>query len=109
MESFINLIFSFFYYRKVLNRDKESEKISLPADWELRHSSSRNRPYYYNRKTGESRWEEPPESSATHSSNEVRVKHILVKHVGNRRPSSWKQVSEFEMDHRRLIVAYRIK
>lgn len=53
--------------------------------------------------------EEPPESNATHSSNEVRVKHILVKHVGSRRPSSWKQVSEFEMDRRRLIVAYRIK
>jgi peptidyl-prolyl cis-trans isomerase NIMA-interacting 1 len=71
----------------------------LPADWELRHSTSRNKPYFYNKRTGESRWE-PPESSMTPSSNEVRVKHILVKHVGSRRPSSWKQVGEFEIDHK---------
>lgn len=84
----------------------------LPPDWEVRHSNSKNLPYYFNRQTNESRWE-PPEDADTeklkdymakqHSSTtnarldgagqegKIRVAHLLVKHNGSRRPSSWKE------------------
>ncbi|EXJ90951.1 peptidyl-prolyl cis-trans isomerase ssp-1 [Capronia coronata CBS 617.96] len=83
----------------------------LPADWEVRHSNSKNLPYYFNSKTHESRWE-PPEGADTeklkiymaqhHSSantridgtgaeGKIRAAHLLVKHKDSRRPSSWKE------------------
>lgn len=84
----------------------------LPPDWEVRHSNSKNLPYYFNHKTHESRWE-PPEDADTeklkiymaqhHSEansrldngdrqpGKIRVAHLLVKHNGSRRPSSWKE------------------
>lgn len=62
-----------------------------PSGWEIRHSSSKNRDYYFNPQTGESQWEFP-EVAAKDS---VRVLHLLVKHSGSRRPSSWKQVPLF--------------
>ncbi|KAK5093519.1 peptidyl-prolyl cis-trans isomerase Pin1 [Exophiala xenobiotica] len=84
----------------------------LPADWEVRHSNSKNLPYYFNHKTHESRWE-PPEDADTeklktymaqhHSGantrldggisqdGKIRAAHLLVKHSGSRRPSSWKE------------------
>lgn len=53
--------------------------------WEVRYSKSRdNQPYYYNNLTGSSQWEVP-------SLETVRVHHILIKHAGSRRPSSWRQ------------------
>jgi len=83
----------------------------LPPDWEVRHSNSKNLPYYFNSKSHESRWE-PPEDADTeklkiymaqhHSASSTRVDgsagdgkiraaHLLVKHNGSRRPSSWKE------------------
>ena len=83
----------------------------LPECWEVRHSNSKNLPYYFNSKTHESRWE-PPEEADTdklkvymaqhHSSKatgmdekadegKVRAAHLLVKHRESRRPSSWKE------------------
>lgn len=83
----------------------------LPADWEVRHSNSKNLPYYFNHKTHESRWE-PPEGADTeklkvymaehHSSTtipvgavstdgKIRAAHLLIKHKESRRPSSWKE------------------
>lgn len=32
---------------------------SLPEGWVKRHSKSKDRPYFYNTKTGESVWEKP--------------------------------------------------
>jgi peptidyl-prolyl cis-trans isomerase NIMA-interacting 1 len=51
--------------------------------WEERWSNSRNRPYYYNRSTGESLWDKPDDRQ-----DKVHCLHILVKHAGSRRPSS---------------------
>lgn len=83
----------------------------LPPDWEVRHSNSKNLPYYFNSKTHESRWE-PPEGADTeklkiymaqhHSSantridgagaeGKIRAAHLLVKHKDSRRPSSWRE------------------
>ncbi|OAL24702.1 hypothetical protein AYO22_05491 [Fonsecaea multimorphosa] len=86
----------------------------LPPDWEVRHSNSKNLPYYFNQKTHESRWE-PPENADTdklkiymaqhHSSSanaridgaasegKIRAAHLLVKHKDSRRPSSWRETN----------------
>jgi len=49
-------------------------------------SQSRGVEYYFNTQTGESQWEPP-----SNQREEVRASHILVKHAGSRRPSSWKE------------------
>lgn len=67
----------------------------LPPNWEVRHSRSRDRPYYYNSVTRESLWEFPSAdgdaSKAEENAGKVRARHILVKWSGSRRPSSWKE------------------
>jgi len=84
----------------------------LPSDWEVRHSNSKNLPYYFNSKSRESRWD-PPEGTDTeilktymaqnHSSantrtdgaaapeGKIRAAHLLVKHKDSRRASSWRE------------------
>jgi NIMA-interacting peptidyl-prolyl cis-trans isomerase 1 len=86
----------------------------LPEGWQVRHSKSRNLPYYFNAKTSESRWEPPSGTNtellasymASHHSggnaaaasgssgnaDKIRVSHLLIKHKDSRRPSSWKTV-----------------
>ncbi|KAM0276803.1 hypothetical protein ACHAQH_006392 [Verticillium albo-atrum] len=84
----------------------------LPPNWEVRHSNSKNLPYYFNTTDKVSRWEPPPGTDteklkhymATHHSastsrpadgpvpdGKIRAAHLLVKHEGSRRPSSWRQ------------------
>ena len=101
----------------------------LPPSWEVRHSNSKNLPYYFNTANKESRWEPPTGTDAAllkaymathHSSSalppppaasssttnrsssskqatdsssgeKIRAAHLLVKHEGSRRPSSWKE------------------
>lgn len=61
----------------------------LPAGWVARESSSHpGRVYYYNAATQESVWDRPVAEPRT-----VRASHILVKHAGSRRPSSWRQAT----------------
>ncbi|KAI9593675.1 peptidyl-prolyl cis-trans isomerase pin1 [Syncephalis fuscata] len=67
----------------------------LPPNWEVRHSSSRNLPYYYNHRTKESRWERPELEGSSGSGHiasveQVRASHLLVKHCESRRPASWR-------------------
>lgn len=68
------------------------------------------RPYFYNSKTKESTWDEPPTlsaeeikqlpgaeylkkgSEADNHPERVRASHLLVKHRDSRRPSSWREV-----------------
>ena len=89
----------------------------LPAEWEVRHSNSKNLPYYFNSTTHESRWD-PPEGAdpeklkvymaQNHSSTaanvrpvepkngaegQIRAAHLLVKHKDSRRPSSWREAN----------------
>lgn len=90
----------------------------LPEDWEVRHSQSKNLPYYFNNATKTSRWEPPSGTDVDklkiymakyHSQQQqqggaqagggqqqqgkIRCAHLLVKHSQSRRPSSWREVS----------------
>ena len=74
-------------------------------------SSTKKLPYFFNRETMQSTWDAPRELSATEinqlpgaehlkgvkSSHEdqVRASHLLIKHSGSRRPSSWKEVGVY--------------
>ncbi|KAJ7492266.1 hypothetical protein FB451DRAFT_1165396 [Mycena latifolia] len=75
------------------------------SQWEVRMSQSRGRPYFFNTETKESNWERPSELSEDQAnallsasqqsvrSGQVRASHLLVKHSGSRRPSSWKETN----------------
>ncbi|KAJ1505648.1 hypothetical protein HMI54_009861 [Coelomomyces lativittatus] len=70
--------------------------MDLPPSWEIRFSSKRKRPYYFNTQTLQSQWD-PPSSldsssstTTTTSTPRIRVSHLLVKHRESRRPSSWR-------------------
>ncbi|KAF8257691.1 rotamase-domain-containing protein [Lactarius quietus] len=77
--------------------------MAASRSWEVRLSNSRKVPYYYNTQTQESVWEAPKELTADQikalpgaellrpQAEKVRASHILVKHSGSRRPSSWKE------------------
>ena len=70
-------------------------------------SRSRQQPYFFNNDTKESSWTNPPGFSIDEIKTlpgaellgldgakpaQVRASHLLVKHAGSRRPSSWKEV-----------------
>lgn len=59
--------------------------MALPSDWiEKESSKAGGKKYFFNTKTGESRWDPPSEGA------EVVIWHILVKHSASRNPSSWR-------------------
>lgn len=70
---------------------------ALPANWIKKTSRTNGQSYYYNSVTGQSQWEPPTEGdgndndSGQRHKNEVRASHLLVKHSGSRRPSSWRE------------------
>jgi len=75
------------------------------STWEVRMSSSKKLPYFFNTETKQSSWDAPDELSQDEidqlpgakeylkdaKSSQVRASHLLVKHNGSRRPSSWKE------------------
>ena len=75
---------------------------SLPPGWIEKVSKSRGCPYYFNSATNESVWTLAEVMASSSSSAgggagagssapaEVRASHLLVKHTGSRRPSSWR-------------------
>ncbi|KIJ54034.1 hypothetical protein M422DRAFT_25019 [Sphaerobolus stellatus SS14] len=84
----------------------------MSTPWEVRMSNSRGIHYFYNTTTRESRWDAPPElteaeihqlpgaaqyikgmPSPPSTDGQVRASHLLIKHRGSRRPSSWKESS----------------
>ncbi|KAI9712076.1 MAG: protein kinase ssp1 [Bogoriella megaspora] len=94
----------------------------LPPGWEVRHSNSKNLPYYFHPDTKESRWEPPANTDPDklkvymgqyHSSSgirpsgqvasangangttegKIRAAHLLIKHKESRRPSSWREAN----------------
>ena len=84
------------------------------SQWEIRFSNSRRLPYFYDHVSQQSTWEIPQghteesirslpgakyldpanaPGSAADKPDKVRASHLLIKHAGSRRPSSWKEVS----------------
>jgi len=107
----------------------------LPPGWEVRHSNSKNLPYYFNESEKSSRWEPPagtdteklkaymaanhsapairPELSqngATHE-GKMRAAHLLVKHKDSRRPSSWResQITRTKDEAMSIILAHEAR
>lgn len=84
----------------------ESISLMFPSKsgpWEIRMSSSRSVPYFFNQDTKKSVWETPdgltreqidslPGAEYLSRPAQVRASHLLVKHAGSRNPSSWKEV-----------------
>jgi len=81
----------------------------LPPGWEVRHSNSKNLPYYFNPSTKESRWE-PPEGTDS-LEGKIRCAHLLVKHRDSRRASSWReaQITRSKEEARGIINNYESK
>ncbi|GJJ13802.1 hypothetical protein Clacol_008059 [Clathrus columnatus] len=90
--------------------DPFRNKIQFSQTWEIRMSSSRKLPYFFNTETKTSSWDPPEElteeeisklpgneflsnakTTSTVASGQVRASHLLIKHRGSRRPSSWKE------------------
>ncbi|TVY50401.1 Peptidyl-prolyl cis-trans isomerase ssp-1, partial [Lachnellula cervina] len=102
----------------------------LPSGWEVRHSQSKNLPYYFNESQKLSRWE-PPQGTDTdnlkkymaehHSapeaqpgmngSGKIRASHLLVKHRDSRRPSSWREadITRTKEEALRIISGYEAR
>ncbi|KAG8997214.1 hypothetical protein FRB94_007821 [Tulasnella sp. JGI-2019a] len=88
-------------------------KYTMSSPWEVRLSTSRRMPYFFNSETKKSSWEVPDNLSQDEvqklpgaakylggggsrpappeHEGKVRASHLLVKHSGSRRPSSWKE------------------
>jgi len=107
----------------------------LPPGWEVRHSNSKNLPYYFNEADKLSRWE-PPQGTdteklksymATHHSapiirpdppsngvihdGKIRASHLLVKHRDSRRPSSWREaeITRSKDDAMAILLAHEAR
>ncbi|KAI5633149.1 PPIC-type PPIASE domain-containing protein [Phthorimaea operculella] len=102
-----------------------SQEEALPEGWEARKSRSTGMTYYLNLHTKKSQWDKPggpaplvdEEEEAGGDSSEpksVQCSHLLVKHAGSRRPSSWREENitrtkeealEILKDYRQKIVS----
>jgi NIMA-interacting peptidyl-prolyl cis-trans isomerase 1 len=81
----------------------------------VRYSNTRQRPYFFNEAQSLSIWEAPTglseddivnlpgasENLHKKAEDTVQASHLLIKHAGSRRPSSWKEVCS---QHRDQIV-----
>ncbi|TIA92745.1 hypothetical protein E3P99_00460 [Wallemia hederae] len=81
--------------------------------WTIKFSNSRQQPYFFNSETRESVWEPPSYMTqeeikalpgyellsggagggGSNGPQKVRASHLLIKHRGSRRPSSWKEAN----------------
>ncbi|XP_017487684.1 PREDICTED: putative peptidyl-prolyl cis-trans isomerase dodo [Rhagoletis zephyria] len=88
----------------------DTEK-NIPEGWEVRKSRSTGLTYYLNIYTKESQWDLPTEPAKKESSgpSEVRCSHLLVKHKGSRRPSSWREenITRSKEEARATLEDYR--
>jgi peptidyl-prolyl cis-trans isomerase NIMA-interacting 1 len=99
-------------------------KDPLPSGWQEKVSSTTGRTYYWNTVTQKPQWERP--SAAATAANDggdnggaqqqkrnrvtkATASHLLVKHSGSRRPSSWKEktITRSKDDAIRLLRGYQ--
>lgn len=90
-----------------MSKRKEASDGPLPDGWLKKVSTSTGRAYYWNTHTKKPQWDRPtgPATGAGASSSNNNAKaskssttkatasHLLVKHRGSRRPSSWKEAN----------------
>ncbi|KAI0155625.1 hypothetical protein BJ166DRAFT_338433 [Pestalotiopsis sp. NC0098] len=108
-----------------------ADETGLPSGWEVRHSNSKNLPYYFNAAEKISRWEPPSGTdteklkkymAANHSAtsagapvakpaDKIRAAHLLVKHRDSRRPASWREseITRSKDDAREIIKAHEAR
>nr|QZL12175.1 dodo [Rhagovelia obesa] len=86
----------------------------LPSGWEKRLSRSTGQAYYLNVYSKESQWEKPEKAAEPVGGNAggpdtVQCSHLLVKHEGSRRPSSWREdiISRTKEEALEEVKAYR--
>ncbi|KAK4686285.1 peptidyl-prolyl cis-trans isomerase NIMA-interacting 1, partial [Tremellales sp. Uapishka_1] len=97
----------------------------MSTPWEVRFSNSRQLPYFFNAQTSQSTWDAPAEltpeqvnalpgaskhllSKEQAPPGQVRASHILAKHTGSRRPSSWREatITRSPEEARKIIEAH---
>jgi len=89
------------------------EDLQLPSGWEKRVSRSTGQTYFLNQLTKESQWDTPTEpaqpAAAKPGPDKVQCSHLLVKHEGSRRPSSWRtdRITRSKEEARELLEGYR--
>lgn len=59
--------------------------------------------------TKESQWERPEVEASNKDDERIRCQHLLVKHAGSRRPSSWREenITRSKEEARELLKKYR--
>ncbi|ALC49481.1 dod [Drosophila busckii] len=94
----------------------ETVEEQLPEGWEKRTSRSTGMSYFLNVHTKESQWDTPTEpakksAAAGDGPDEVQCLHLLVKHKGSRRPSSWREdnITRTKEEANMLLEVYRTK
>ncbi|VDN50966.1 unnamed protein product [Dracunculus medinensis] len=96
--------------RSRTSSEHTEETAELPKGWEKRMSRS-NQFYYFNVFTGRSQWERPtkPADPAQANLKEVHCAHLLVKHIGSRRPSSWRSdvITRSKEEARNILIGYK--
>lgn len=70
--------------------------------------------YYLNVHTKESQWEiptKPAENDSQDKDSKIQCSHLLVKHSGSRRPSSWREdkITRTKEEAFKIIEEYRTK
>lgn len=81
---------------------------ALLASREKRVSRSTGQAYYLNIHTKESQWDRPTEEAESKPEEKIRCSHLLVKHRGSRRPSSWREenITRTMEEARQLVEGY---
>ncbi|XP_045784352.1 putative peptidyl-prolyl cis-trans isomerase dodo [Maniola jurtina] len=96
-----------------------SHKETLPEGWEARESRSTGMIYYLNKHTKKSQWDKPDEPAPLVDAeddddgtpSQVQCSHLLVKHAGSRRPSSWREdhITRTKEEALEIVKEYRQK
>ncbi|XP_011568532.3 putative peptidyl-prolyl cis-trans isomerase dodo [Plutella xylostella] len=92
-----------------------SQEDSLPEGWEARKSRSTGMTYYLNMYTKKSQWDKPEEPASRDDEDgeeaprAVQCSHLLVKHSGSRRPSSWREenITKTKEEAMEILAEYR--
>ena len=82
----------------------------LPAGWKAKESKSHPGTFFYiNDYSGETQWEIPTKPAQPKAPESVRCSHLLRKHRGSRRPSSWRceTITQSKEESIRQITEYR--